>query len=77
MTLDDALAPGERTTIGFDLRIRLPAENDRFGFHQGLALAGTALPTLSVHDDADGIRNRSRTSARASTRSPRITRSRS
>jgi hypothetical protein len=31
--------------------IHLPAKNDRFGYHGGLALAGTALPTLAVHDD--------------------------
>jgi len=31
--------------------IDLPARNDRFGYHGGLALAGTALPTLAIHDD--------------------------
>ena len=34
-----------------DLKIDLPARNDRFGYHGGLALLGTALPTLAVHDD--------------------------
>lgn len=52
VTLDDPLAMGESTAITFDLRIRLPREDDRFGFHRGLALVGTALPTLSVFDDA-------------------------
>jgi len=51
VTLDAPLGPGERTTIGFDLQIRLPNVDDRFGFHRGLALAGTALPTLAVNDD--------------------------
>ena len=31
--------------------IDLPKRNDRFGYHGGLALVGTALPTLAVHDD--------------------------
>jgi hypothetical protein len=52
ITLDDALAQGETATISFDLAIRLPDEDDRFGFHRGLALAGSALPILAVHDDA-------------------------
>ncbi|MGZ8630370.1 MAG: M1 family metallopeptidase [Actinomycetota bacterium] len=52
VALDAPLDGGERATIGFRLRIRLPDEDDRFGFHRGLALLGTALPTLAVHDDA-------------------------
>ena len=52
ITLDAPLAPGARTSISMDLRIEVPAENDRFGFHKGLALIGTALPTLAIHDDA-------------------------
>lgn len=52
VTLDDPIATGEGTAIAFDLRVRLPREDDRFGFHRGLALVGTALPTLSVSDDA-------------------------
>jgi hypothetical protein len=51
VTLDAPLDPGDRTTVEFDLHIRLPNEDDRFGFHRGLALVGTALPTLAVHDD--------------------------
>jgi hypothetical protein len=51
VTLDAPLGPGERTAVGFQLQIRLPNEDDRFGFHRGLALAGTALPTLAVNDD--------------------------
>jgi hypothetical protein len=49
--LDAPLAPGQRTTLRFDLRIRVPARNDRFGYAEGMALLGTALPTLAVHDD--------------------------
>jgi aminopeptidase N len=31
--------------------IKVPSRNDRFGYHHGLALMGTALPTLAVLDD--------------------------
>ncbi|HVD70105.1 MAG TPA: M1 family aminopeptidase, partial [Actinomycetota bacterium] len=51
VTLDSPLAQGERTTLSMDLEIDVPARNDRFGYHNGLALMGTALPTLEVHDD--------------------------
>jgi len=33
------------------VRIDLPRHNDRFGYHGGLSLLGTALPTLAIHDD--------------------------
>jgi len=49
--LDAPLAPGARTALRFDLRIRVPARDDRFGYARGMALLGTALPTLAVHDD--------------------------
>ncbi|HEY6566368.1 MAG TPA: M1 family metallopeptidase [Actinomycetota bacterium] len=51
VALPSPLAQGERTTISFDLRIEVPERNDRFGYHNGLALVGTAIPTLEVHDD--------------------------
>jgi hypothetical protein len=51
VTLSRALASGERTKISMRLRITLPRRNDRFGYAGGLALVGTALPTLEVHDD--------------------------
>ena len=51
VTLTKALAQGERATISMRLRITLPRRNDRFGYAGGLALVGTALPTLEVHDD--------------------------
>jgi len=51
VTLTPALAQGDRTTISMRLRITLPRRSDRFGFSGGLALVGTALPTLEVHDD--------------------------
>ena len=50
--LDDALAQGERGSIAFALTIRVPNRNDRFGFVNGLAMMGSALPVLAVHDDA-------------------------
>jgi hypothetical protein len=52
VTLDAPLAPGARAALSMDLRIEVPPENDRFGYHKGLALIGTALPTLAIHDDA-------------------------
>lgn len=49
--LSTSLAQGERTTIAMRVSIELPQRNDRFGYHAGLALLGTALPTLAVRDD--------------------------
>lgn len=49
--LDAPLLQGDRITLAMRVTIHLPAENDRFGYHDGLALVGTALPTLAVHDD--------------------------
>ncbi len=51
VTLTKALAQGERATLSMQLRITLPWLKDRFGYSGGLALVGTALPTLEVHDD--------------------------
>jgi hypothetical protein len=52
VTLDAPVAPGGRGSIRFDLTIRVPDRNDRFGMHAGLALVGTAIPTLAIRDDA-------------------------
>ena len=52
VTLDAPLAQGARTAISMDLRIEVPSKNDRFGYHKGLALIGTALPTLAIRDEA-------------------------
>lgn len=51
VTLDHPLAQGERATLTMSLAITLPRRSDRFGYSGGLALVGTALPTLEVHDD--------------------------
>ena len=51
VTLDAPLASGARTSISMALRIEVPPKNDRFGYHEGLVLIGTALPTLAIHDD--------------------------
>jgi hypothetical protein len=51
VTLAKALAEGERATLSMRLRVTLPWGRDRFGYAGGLALVGTALPTLEVHDD--------------------------
>jgi hypothetical protein len=50
--LDTPVAPGARAKIGMQVRIEVPARNDRFGYYHGLALFGTALPTLAINDDA-------------------------
>lgn len=49
--LDAPLAQGGTATISMRVTIDLPKKNDRFGYHGGLALLGTALPTLAIHDD--------------------------
>jgi hypothetical protein len=49
--LDEPLMPAGTATISMRVTIDLPRKNDRFGYHGGLALLGTALPTLAVHDD--------------------------
>jgi hypothetical protein len=51
VTLPEPLAPGASARVGFDLDIRVPARNDRFGAWQGTALLGNALPILAVNDD--------------------------
>jgi hypothetical protein len=51
VTLAAPLGLGERTSLSFELVIRVPERNDRFGSFEGLALMGNALPTLAVHDD--------------------------
>ncbi len=51
VTLHTPLAQGERGTISMRVSIELPRRNDRFGYHAGMALLGTALPTLAIHDD--------------------------
>jgi hypothetical protein len=45
------LEMGERATITMHVSIELSRRNDRFGYHAGIALLGTALPTLAIHDD--------------------------
>ena len=49
--LDAPVAMGSRATVSMRVAIKLPARNDRFGYHHGLALMGTSLPTLAIHDD--------------------------
>ena len=50
--LNQPVAEGERGEIDFDLTIRVPVRNDRFGHVAGLSMLGSALPVLAVHDDA-------------------------
>jgi len=49
--LDAPIPPGGSGSVSLRLRILVPARNDRFGYHHGLALLGTALPTLAVRDE--------------------------
>jgi hypothetical protein len=52
VTLDTPVAPGAAGSISMHLVIHIPLRNDRFGYHGGISLLGTALPTLAVSDDA-------------------------
>jgi hypothetical protein len=49
--LDAPVVRGGEVTISMHVMIDVPNKNDRFGYHGGLALMGTALPTLAIHDD--------------------------
>jgi hypothetical protein len=51
VTLDAPVAQGADGSLSMDLRIEVPAKNDRFGYVDGLTYVGTALPTLAIHDD--------------------------
>ncbi|GCD95672.1 M1 family metallopeptidase [Embleya hyalina] len=50
IVLGKPLRRGEDATIGFRLRIRVPAGIDRFGHGGGHAFLGNALPVLAVRD---------------------------
>ena len=52
VALDHPLAPGASASIAMSVSIALPSRNDRFGYWGGLAMVGTALPTLAIHDGA-------------------------
>ena len=51
VVLDSPVLHDGEATISMRVAIDLPKKNDRFGYHGGLALLGTALPTLAIHDD--------------------------
>ncbi len=50
VTLTKPLAPGATATIGMDVAIHVPLYQDRFGYYEGVAMMGSALPTLAIHD---------------------------
>ena len=50
VALDVPLGPCGSASISMHVAINVPSKNDRFGYHGGLAMLGTALPTLAVHD---------------------------
>ena len=49
--LENPVAQGADGVLTMELRIDVPARNDRFGYHAGLTYVGSALPTLAIHDD--------------------------
>jgi Peptidase family M1 domain len=51
VTLETPVAAGGEGSIRFDLTIRVPDRNDRFGVYAGMALVGNAIPTLAIEDD--------------------------
>jgi len=52
ITLAKPLAPGATATIGMQVAIHVPLHQDRFGYYEGVAMLGSALPTLAIHDAA-------------------------
>ncbi len=54
VSLPQPLAPGGRAALSFDLVIRVPDRNDRFGRNGPEALLGNAIPVLAIQD-ADGV----------------------
>jgi hypothetical protein len=48
----EPLAPGSAKTIELEIRIEVPHRNDRFGYHEGVAMLGNALPILAVREGA-------------------------
>lgn len=50
--LSSPVGPGQQATLAFDLGIRVPARNDRFGRVDGVSMLGNALPVIAIHDDA-------------------------
>ena len=55
VSLDRAVAPGERTALNLKFAVTVPNTLDRFGRDQRAAFLGNALPTLAVAD-RDGWR---------------------
>ena len=51
VTLDTPIAPGSTGDVTMELTVRLPARDDRTGWHQGVARLGNVLPVLDVFDD--------------------------
>lgn len=49
--LDAPLVPGDRAEVEMRVSIDVPARNDRFGIHEGLANMGGALPVLAIRGD--------------------------
>ena len=50
IALPTPLAPGARTTVSFNMTVRVPVANDRFGRQGRVALIGNAIPLLAVTD---------------------------
>ena len=52
VTLTNALAPGSRGTIAFDVAMTAPDRPERFGRSAAYSFFGNALPVLAVQDEA-------------------------
>jgi hypothetical protein len=52
VTLPVPVPPGQRATVGFDLKIDVPSGADRFGHDGAYSFLGNALPVLALKDAA-------------------------
>ena len=50
ITLSSPVVPGGSGTISMHVAISVPSKNDRFGYHGGLSMLGSVIPTLAIHD---------------------------
>jgi hypothetical protein len=51
IALDVAVPPGGTGQVGLSLAIEVPQRNDRFGWANGIAYLGSALPAVAIVDD--------------------------
>ena len=68
VTLAAPIGEGQTATLSFDLTILVPDRNDRFGRIGSMALLGSALPVVALHDEHGWHLTRTCPSAKPSTR---------